>query len=250
MPNSSLHISFARDAASALDHPMLNSYQGSYLLGSTAPDIRNLAGWDRYTTHFFDLARDEPGKGVEGLFKHHPELAEAAKLGHETRAFVAGYISHLVTDERWIASVYRPFFGKSSPLANDPMGNVLDRVLQFHLDRTERDRIEDIDEVLALLKEGDIGVRVSFIEPDLLRRWRDVMCERAAQELGWEHLARFARKALPDHLKNDGNTMEAIIRSAPSLLEKVRKQVPSQVISTFRGKAIGEFVKIAGEYLG
>jgi hypothetical protein len=68
--------------------------------------------------------------------------------------------------------------------------------------------------------------------------------------MGWEHLARFARKVLPDHLKNDGNTMEGIIRSAPSLLEKVRKQVPSQVISTFRGKAIKEFVKIAGEYLG
>ena len=74
MPNSSLHISFADDAARALGHPLLTDYSGSYLLGSTAPDVRNLAGWDRYRTHFFDLANDQPGKGIQGLFDTYPEL--------------------------------------------------------------------------------------------------------------------------------------------------------------------------------
>ncbi|MEE9198867.1 MAG: zinc dependent phospholipase C family protein, partial [Dehalococcoidia bacterium] len=96
MPNSSLHISFAREAAARLDHPIINSSMGSYLLGSTSPDVRNVAGWDRYRTHFFNLTTDSPGKGIEGLFNHHPELAEMAKLGKETKAFVVGYMSHLV----------------------------------------------------------------------------------------------------------------------------------------------------------
>ena len=165
MPNTSLHISFADDAARALGHPLLSDYSGSYLLGSTAPDVRNLAGWDRYSTHFFDLAKDEPGKGIQGLFETYPELADAASLGHETRAFVLGYMCHLVTDEYWIAQVYRPYFGKRA--SSDPITNVLDRVLQFDMDKRERNGIRDLDAVLDALKSSDVGVKVSFIDPDL-----------------------------------------------------------------------------------
>ena len=41
-------------------------------------------------------------------------------------------MSHLVTDEYWIAQVYRPYFGKKA--SSDPITNVLDRVLQFDMD--------------------------------------------------------------------------------------------------------------------
>ena len=247
MPNSSLHISFADDAARALGHPLLTDYSGSYLLGSTAPDVRNLAGWDRYSTHFFDLANDEPGKGIQGLFETYPELADAANLGHETRAFVLGYMCHLVTDEHWIAGVYRPYFGKKT--SADPLTNVLDRVLQFELDKRERNGIRDLDGVIEALKDSDTGVNVSFIDADLLRRWKDVMTERTSMDLGWDHLRRFVRKALPQHLKDDEGTMTSVIAQGPELLSRAKEQAPDHVIASFRAKAIDKFVDIAGEYL-
>ena len=247
MPNTSLHISFADDAARALGHPLLSDYSGSYLLGSTAPDVRNLAGWDRYSTHFFDLAKDEPGRGIQGLFETYPELADAAGLGHETRAFVLGYMCHLVTDEYWIAQVYRPYFGKRA--SSDPITNVLDRVLQFDMDKRERNGIRDLDAVLDALKSSDVGVNVSFIDPELLGRWKEVMTERTSMDLGWDHLRRFVRKALPQHLKDDENTMNSVIAKGPDLLEKARAQAPDHVIAAYRAKAIEQFVVIAGEYL-
>ena len=247
MPNTSLHISFADDAARTLGHPLLSDYSGSYLLGSTAPDVRNLAGWDRYSTHFFDLAKDEPGRGIQGLFETYPELADAASLGHETRAFVLGYMCHLVTDEYWIAQVYRPYFGRKA--SSDPITNVLDRVLQFDMDKRERNGIRDLDGVLEALKSSDVGVKVSFIDSDLLGRWKDVMTERTSMDLGWDNLRRFVRKALPRHLKDDEDTMNSVIDQGPDLLAKAREQAPDQVIAAYRAQAIDRFVVIAGEYL-
>ncbi|MEE9198784.1 MAG: hypothetical protein V3U26_03185, partial [Dehalococcoidia bacterium] len=151
--------------------------------------------------------------------------------------------------ETWIADVYRPFFGKSSSLGDDPMRNVLDRALQFDLDREEQARLGPIDEVLLLLNESDRGVRVGFIDADLLRRWREIIYERTAQELPWEHFRRFARRALPDHLKGDEQTLDSIVRSAPEMLARVKSHVSPEDIARFRKKSIAGFVKVAGEYL-
>ena len=249
MPNSSLHISFAKEAAAKLDNPIINNSMGSYFLGSTSPDIRNMTGWDRYKTHFFHLDTDFPGKGIDGLFKHHPNLAEMAKLGKETKAFVVGYMSHLVTDETWIVDVYRPFFGKSPALRDNPMKNVIDRALQFDMERVERTQLGQIDEVLAMLEESDREVRVGFIDSEELRRWREITYERIAQESSWEHFRGFARKGLPGHLKRNEQLLNSIVSSAPDLLAKAKSHVPPQVIAQFREKAISEFVKVAGEYL-
>lgn len=247
MPNTSLHISFADDAARALGHPLLSDYSGSYLLGSTAPDVRNLAGWDRYRTHFFDLAADEPGMGIRRLFETYPELAHSASLGHETRAFVLGYMCHLVTDEYWIAKVYRPCFGQKA--SSDPMTNLLDRVLQFDMDKRERNGIRDLDGVLDSLKTSDVGVKVSFIDSDLLGRWKDVMTQRTSMDLGWDHLRRFVRKALPRHLMDDEDTMNSVIAQGPDLLSRAKERAPDPVISSYRAQAIERFVVMAGEYL-
>lgn len=249
MPNISLHMSFAREAARRLNHPVLNDRMGSFLLGSTSPDIRNMTGWDRYDTHFFILDTDTPGKGIEGLFKHHPELAEISKLGRDTKSFVAGYMSHLVTDETWIVDVYRPYFGASSSIANDPMRNVIDRVVQFDMDRQERKLLGPIDDVLDVLKESEKEVEVGFIDQDVLRKWREIVHERTSHEMAWEHFRWFARRGLPSHLKDDQKTLDSIVERVQSLRSRGKSHVPEQVIADFRSQAIDRFVKVVGEYL-
>ena len=249
MPNSSLHISFAKDAAETLNHPSINKRMGSYLLGSTSPDVRNVAGWERYDTHFFHLNTDPPGKGIERFFHHYPELEEMANLNEETKTFVIGYMSHLVTDETWIVDVYRRYFGKSSDIAGDPMRNVMDRALQFHMDREERAQLGSIEDVLYLLKESDKGVKVGFIDSELLGRWKQVICDRTADELPWKHFRRYAKKALPNHLKDDPKQVDSLVDSGPELLVRAQAHVPVHVLSEFRQKSIDQFVKLAGEYL-
>ncbi len=249
MPNSSLHISFAKDAAEALDHPSINKHLGSYLLGSTSPDVRNVAGWERYDTHFFHLNTDPLGKGIERFFRHYPELGETTNLNEETKTFVVGYISHLVTDETWIVDVYRRYFGKSSTIAKDPMRNVMDRALQFHMDREERSRLGSIDEVLYLLKDSDKSVAVGFISPELLGRWKQVIFDRTSDELPWKHFRRYAKKALPDHLKKDPDHVDSLVDSGAELLSRAQAHVPDRILVEFKQKSIDQFVKLAGEYL-
>ncbi|MSQ25784.1 MAG: hypothetical protein EXR49_05885, partial [Dehalococcoidia bacterium] len=61
MPNLGLHIGFALEAAERLGHPLPQEHRGSFLLGSTTPDVRLFAGWERERTHFFKLESDGPG---------------------------------------------------------------------------------------------------------------------------------------------------------------------------------------------
>src|SRR3990172_7124265 len=117
---------------------------GSYYLGSTAPDIRVITRWERDATHFFDLSCFEEQDSVAAFFQAHPELRKQERLSKATLAFVSGYVTHLVLDETWISDIYRPYFGERSPMGGDARANVLDRVLQFELDRqTRADRGED-----------------------------------------------------------------------------------------------------------
>src|SRR5205823_4471170 len=43
-------------------------------------------------------------------------------LAPPERAFIAGYLCHLVTDEQWMLAIYRPVFGRRSPYGGSPEG--------------------------------------------------------------------------------------------------------------------------------
>ncbi|MFQ5473846.1 MAG: zinc dependent phospholipase C family protein, partial [Dehalococcoidia bacterium] len=135
MPALTVHTAVAKDVVDQIGVPILDKRRGSLYLGATAPDIRVLTRWERERTHFFDLNEFGKQNGVEGLFDSYPALADPSGLNEETSSFVAGYITHLVMDELWITSIYRPFFGKQSRLGGGVKANVMDRTLQFSMDR-------------------------------------------------------------------------------------------------------------------
>ena len=64
MPNICLHMRIALEASDRLGMTALERHLGSFLLGSTAPDVRVSLGWRRERPHFFDLAKDGVGAGV------------------------------------------------------------------------------------------------------------------------------------------------------------------------------------------
>ena len=116
MPALTVHTAIAKDVVDQIGASILDKQRGSLYLGATAPDIRVLTRWERERTHFFDLNEFEDQSGVESLFESYPALSSPSRLNEETASFVAGYITHLVMDELWITSIYRPFFGERSGL--------------------------------------------------------------------------------------------------------------------------------------
>src|SRR6266508_389989 len=231
MPPLALHTAIAKDIADRLKLAALDEERGSLYLGATAPDIRAITHWERSRTHFFDLDCFDEQSGVSALFAEYPTLANPGDLSPQTRAFVAGYLTHLVTDETWITTVYRPHFGERSPLGGDIRANIMDRALQFSLDAERRRDRHLMLHVLDAVTRTDMVLDIDLIDADTLRRWRDVIAEIVQNEPNWERF----RQAAKRHLKidADGDGVEDLMASLPDLVDETLTYLTSERVEAF-----------------
>ena len=249
MPLLYLHLSIAREAAELLRHPVLDQNMGVYLGGAISPDVHYVSGVSRKETHFFDLDKKECESGASLIFKAHPDLAPGSRLDAMNKSFIAGYLSHLVADEVWILDIYRPFFGNSSPLGGDPIANMLDRLLQFELDRQERADKEKMAEIRAELYGWEPRVNIGFLATTTLRQWRDFACAAASRGVTLDDFSPFARSFLLPSKKIDAEQLEPFLASLPDRLDWVIQHVTPKRLTAFRNKAISQSVVVAREYL-
>lgn len=249
MPPICLHLGIAEEAISRLRHPVVDENRGSYYLGSTAPDIRLVIASGREETHFLSLNSEEGASGVKRMFEAYPELVEDANLSAATKSFVAGYLSHLVTDEAWIYRIYRPFFGESSPRGGDPMANLLDRVLQFELDRRERLNSSSMSLIRNELLDSTSGIAVSFIDHLSLERWREFVSMATTRKSNREVFRYFAEKYLIWMREIAPEEQETFFASLDARVEQVLRMVPQEPLRAFRQQSIEDSVRVAEEYL-
>jgi hypothetical protein len=224
-----MHMTVAGALARELRHRALTCDPGAYYLGATTPDIRAMTRWERERTHFFDFDNFEEQSGVAAIFEAHPDLASPGRLNASTVAFLCGYISHLEMDEAWICEVYRPAFGERSPLKGEPLANVLDRVLQFELDRREH-KPEVVASIRRDLLASDVDIHTGFIERDKLLQWRDISAESVVREpdlrrLASRHLRAYGVESEPD--------IERFLREVPDLLDQALREVTTERLDAF-----------------
>ena len=233
-----------------MHHPVVDHNMGDYLVGTISPDAHHISSVSRGETHFFDLDKEEYESGTHRLFEAHPELAPGNRLDAETRSFIAGYLSHLIVDEVWIKDIYRPFFGNLSQLGSDPMANALDRLLQFELDRREREDKSKMAAIRTELCQWEPRVNIGFLITDTLRQWRDFACDAMAREVKLADFPPFARSFLLPSKKIDAEQLEPFLSSVPNKLDWAIRHVTPRRLTAFRGKAIRQSAKAAKEYLG
>jgi len=249
MPPLCMHMTLARELRRQLGNGVLSAEPGAYLLGAGAPDIRVITRWDRERTHFFNLDDFHEQSGVAGLFEAYPDLADAGCLNRSTVAFLAGYISHLEMDEAWISEVYRPCFGERSALKGDVLANVLDRVLQYELDRREREDGETLEKIRGDLRTGALHVVVGFIDGETLARWRDVSADVLSHPPNWDRFGVIASR----HLRSYGVESEAdlahFMRNLPDLLDQAVCHVTQERLDAFLERARNAAHRSISEYL-
>ncbi|MBM3155986.1 MAG: zinc dependent phospholipase C family protein [Chloroflexi bacterium] len=250
MPPICLHLGIAEEAIARLHHPIVDENRGSYYLGSTAPDIRFFIGARREETHFLSLESEEGESGARFMLQEHPELIRDSSLSPATRAFIAGYFSHLVTDEAWIYRIYRPYFGRASPVRGSAIANLLDRVLQFELDMQERLNNKSMPTIRTALSSAMLDISVSFISASSLKRWGEFVFMSTTRKANWEDFRRFAEKYLIWLRQDSCEEQEAFFSSFDDRREEVLKMVPQGQIEAFREQSIVDSVKTAREYLG
>lgn len=250
MPPITLHMVLARDIARTLGHETLDSQPGPYALGASTPDIRVITRQDRYSTHFFDLGGPDHQDSVAGFFTQHGRFLEPDELNAETRAWVCGYLTHLVMDEQYITGIYRRFFAKHDALGGTMRANVMDRLLQFDLERTyTADPVikRDLCEALAFTVES---IDAGFIDQETLERWRTVTVDMAGRALDWDRL----RAMMSNHLRFAGLREEQelgdFLDSLPALLDETIGYITSDEVDGFVRRAVDAATGAIERYLG
>jgi hypothetical protein len=233
MPGVRLHLTIARDLANDLGSGLVDAERGAYYLGATTPDIRALTRWDRERTHFFSLNDFDDQSGVHRLFEQEPALRDASVLDAPTAAFMAGYISHLVLDEDYICQIYRPMFGERSPLSGDAMADVMDKALQWDVEREDCRDESKIDEIRQTLAEAAVEVNVDFIARDTLSQWRDISVDLIATPPSVERLVRFLGRRMPEFHFDDQEAQARFAEQIPALLQRTWEHVGSERIHEY-----------------
>ena len=246
MPPLGMHMTIARELAGRIGHAALAAEEGAYYLGATAPDIRVLTRWERSRTHFFDLDHFDHQRGVARIFEAHPELANAACLSPPTVAFLCGYITHLEMDEEWICGVYRPCFGERSPLKGGALANVLDRILQFELDKQERSDPGVVNEIRDRLLDSPVDIVTPLIERETLLEWRDITADAVTRE---PDIRRLASRHLRAYGVESEDDVAEFVKSVPDLLEQAVLEVTPDRIDAFQQRARERAVESVREFL-
>ena len=245
MPNLPAHVGLAYQAAQRLGHPALDSSMGYFLLGSTVPDIRAITKGRRERYHFAELDFADVGDGARGLFGTHPQLRSN---GHApTRAFMAGYVTHLALDEAWIVEMYRPYFGDRTVFEDGAYGNVMDRAMQLELDRVSQ---ADVAAAVPLLDQVSERVDVGFIPPETISDWHRWVIEFMQREFSWDRLRFMARRIAAGDGSHPAHTFaEEFLKDVPGSIRRLHAYVPPQELSSFRQRAVGALAAAVGDYL-
>jgi hypothetical protein len=249
MPPLTVHTAIAKQVVDRLGVAFLDNQRGNFYLGSTAPDIRVITRWERERTHFFDIHKFEDQNAVGALLENNPSLAHPSALRESTTSFVAGYITHLVMDEGWITSVYRPFFGERSQLGGGLRANVMDRALQFSMDSERR---HDRDLMLHVMNEVaccDLDLEVDFIDMDTLREWHGFVAKLAEQMPDWDRYRAGARR----HLERTGvevtDEFEQLMDSLPELVDETLRYLTPERVDAYVEDSLGACVESVKAYL-
>jgi len=249
MPPLGLHTVIAKEVGDRLRHRVLDEERGNLYLGSTAPDIRVITRWERGRTHFFDLHNFGEQSGVAGLFAAYPGLHFPGSLNRATAAFVAGYVTHLVMDELWINTIYRPFFGQRSPLGGDLRANIMDRAIQFSLDRERRIDRDLMAHVVDAVARSDLALEIEFIDGDTLHRWKDVILDVVDHQPDWDRFRYIAGRHLREAGIDTPEQFEEFVRSLPDLADETLRYLTEERVKEFMDGAIDGSTAAVKEYM-
>ncbi len=235
MPNLATHIDLAHRTARRLEHPVLDAELGSFLLGSTSPDIRVITRRDRETYHFASLDFESVGAGMSGLLRANPHLAPGTVEQARTRAFVAGYITHLIADEVWIVEMFRPYFGSAGVFGDEVVGMVMDRVAQLELDRRAWPAME---RDLPKVGDGVEDVELGFIPAETLVEWREWVVSFLTTGFSWDRLKFMARRVAGGNGDHPAHGVaDEFLRSVPEGKDRLYKIVPEDRLAAFVQRA-------------
>ncbi len=247
MPTPINHLVIADEILAHRDCPsatrsLLRAQRGYFLLGSIAPDVHSVSQTSRDDTHFFDLRGPDDQSGPALMLSRYPQLADPAAWPPTQVAFLAGYLSHLLIDDLWIVSVFRPCFRRGINRDNITQRILLHNVLRTHLDRQDRERLHQA--TLADLRAATIAHLLPFVPDDDLCTWRDLICEQLIP--GGEV---YTAKIFAGRMDAPVEDMLALLNSPEAMRNEVLSLLPPTKLDWYRQEAVARSCRLIARYL-
>ncbi len=246
MPNLPTHIHFSYQSIGKYNDLDLNNNLAIYLFGSTAPDIRVITKQDRSVYHFVQLDFDRVGDGIKNMKSLHPPLNNLNTDDEHTRSFMAGYASHLILDETWITTMFRPFFSNPSLFGNKSQGLILDRALQMYLDKSHWDTL---DQNLPYIESCDTNIEVEFLKNEPVEDWRDWISTLLNRKFSWERLEFMAsRIAKGDDSHPAIGLAKDFISDPDGGIGDILEKLPDGILEDFSSESLKNINKALTEF--
>ncbi len=250
MPNYSTHIDLADQILKVLDMPTLFLNKGSFLMGSTAPDIRIITKASREKYHFASIQFDQLGEGITGFFNKEPHLANPKNISDVTASFIAGFLTHIIADEMWIMSMYRPLFGNNNIFEDPVIGNFMDRVIQLDMDRMARNRMNNMENVKLLIQNSRHEFNLGFISNQEIALWRNWLLMAMSKQFSWERVRFMAKRGTStDKLELVDSLADKFLVSIEQSIESLYEQLPKDSIIKYQNRVIEESQRTIRKYL-
>ena len=247
MPNLPTHIHFSYQSIGKYNGLDLTNNLAIYLFGATAPDIRVITKQDRSVYHFVQLDFDRVGDGIRNMKNLHPLLDNLNTYDEHTRSFMAGYASHLILDETWITTMFRPFFSDTSLFGNKSQGLILDRALQMYLDKSHW---YTLDQNLPHIESCDIDIEVDFLKDEPVEDWRNWISTLLNRKFSWDRLEFMAsRIAKGDDAHPAIGLAKDFISDPDGGIGDILEKLPDGILEDFSSESLKNINKALNEFI-
>ena len=249
MPSLSAHFDIALKSEDQGSVFLTGETFGAYLLGSVTPDIRIINKQDRLITHFSDLDNRIIGQGVENMYIQYPDLFNKANISNAKKAFISGYINHLIADETWIKVVYEPYFSNDLLFDSTEEANVYDRVLQLDLDRLSRASLNDMEIVKEHILKMTIDFHLDFLPDSVVVQWREWLLESMSWGFSWERIRRLAYRQKSNNTDLIDQIAQSFLDDIPANLTILYNKLPDDTIDFYLSEVRKNYNEMKYRYL-
>lgn len=154
---------------------LLSAYRSAFQLGNIVADARVASGVGREVTHFYSYRQPITQHPWRVMLNSHPTLQTPHDDRH--RVFLAGYVTHLATDEAWALKMVRPNFFARHWEGVDRMAQFIAlHLLLSYMDERDEAQLEHWQSDSLAHSMPDHWL--PFMSDSVLRSWRDLIAEQ------------------------------------------------------------------------
>jgi hypothetical protein len=125
----------------------------------------------------------------------------------------------------------------------------MDRLLQFELDRKDREDAEKIAEIQRAIAESAVEVSVGFIARDTLLEWRKIAVDGLSHPPTWDRFTRMASRHLSAVGVEGEEQVSKFMQDVPNLLQRTFEHVGEERVREYLHGAKSRALQTMKEYL-